>query len=88
MLYTETLWNKFHYINNPLEYQNIIKQNVRVAMTPDEFINIMDNNYAEIDGVICEITKLDYFDEGNYAIISYKEPKNIFKNQIKLTKIF
>ncbi len=88
LLYTETLWNKFHYINNPLEYQNIIKQNVRVAMTPDEFINIMDNNYAEIDGVICEITKLDYFDEGNYAIISYKEPKNIFKNQIKLTKIF
>lgn len=88
LLYTETLWNKFHYINNPLEYQNIIKQNVRVAMTPDEFINIMDNNYAEIDGIICEITKLDYFDEGNYAIISYKEPKNIFKNQIKLTKIF
>jgi hypothetical protein len=88
LLYATTLWDKFHYINNPLEYQNILKDNVRVAMTPDEFMQIMDNNFAEIDGVMCEITKLEYFNEQNYAVITYKEPKNIFKNQIKLIKIF
>jgi hypothetical protein len=88
LLYATTLWDKFHYINNPLEYQNVLKDNVRVAMTPDEFIQIMDNNFAEIDGLLCEITKLEYFNEQNYAVITYKEPKNIFKNQIKLIKIF
>ena len=82
------MWNKFHYINNPLPYQNIIKENVRVAMSPSQFMQVMDNNFVEIDGLTCEVMKIEYFDEGNYAVISYKEPKNIFKKQITLTKIF
>ena len=88
LLYATTLWDKFHYINNPLTYQNIIKENVRVAMSPSQFMQVMDNNFVEIDGLTCEVMKIEYFDEGNYAVISYKEPKNIFKKQITLTKIF
>lgn len=82
------LWDNFHYINNPTQYQYIIKDNVRIKLSGDKFEKILNMNYVNIDGKLCEITKLDYFDGKNYAIISYKEPKIIFGNQLKLTKLY
>lgn len=82
------LWDKFHYINNPEIYQYIIKRGVKIKITSSEFLSILNKNFVFIDGKLCEITKLDYFDEKNYAIIDYKEPYNVFKNQFKLTKIY
>lgn len=82
------LWDKFHYINNPEIYQYIIKRGVKIKITSSEFLSILNKNFVFIDGKLCEITKLDYFDEKNYAVIDYKEPYNVFKNQFKLTKIY
>ena len=82
------LWNKFHYINNPEVYQYIIKRGVKIKITSTEFVGILNKNFVLIDGKLCEITKLDYFDEKNYAVIDYKEPYNVFTNQFKLTKIY
>lgn len=82
------LWDKFHYINNPEIYQYIIKRGVKIKITSAEFLGILNKNFVLIDGKLCEITKLDYFDERNYAIIDYKEPYNVFTNQFKLTKIY
>ena len=82
------LWDKYHYINNPEIYQYIIKKGVKIKITSAEFLGILNKNFVLIDGKLCEITKLDYFDERNYAIIDYKEPYNVFTNQFKLTKIY
>ena len=82
------LWDKFHYINNPEIYQYIIKRGVKIKITSAEFVGILNKNFVLIDGKLCEITKLDYFDEKNYAVIDYKEPYNVFTNQFKLTKIY
>jgi hypothetical protein len=82
------LWDKFHYINNPEVYQYIIKRGVKIKITSTEFVSVLNKNFVLIDGKLCEITKLDYFDEKNYAIIDYKEPYNVFTNQFKLTKIY
>ena len=82
------LWDKFHYINNPEIYQYIIKRGVKIKITSTEFVGILNKNFVLIDGKLCEITKLDYFDEKNYAVIDYKEPYNVFTNQFKLTKIY
>lgn len=82
------LWDKFHYINNPEIYQYIIKRGVKIKITSAEFVGILNKNFVIIDGKLCEITKLDYFDEKNYAVIDYKEPYNVFTNQFKLTKIY
>jgi hypothetical protein len=82
------LWNKFHYINNPEVYQYIIKRGVKIKITSTEFVGILNKNFVLIDGKLCEITKIDYFDEKNYAVIDYKEPYNVFTNQFKLTKIY
>ena len=82
------LWDKYHYINNPEIYQYIVKKGVKIKITSAEFLGILNKNFVLIDGKLCEITKLDYFDERNYAIIDYKEPYNVFTNQFKLTKIY
>ena len=82
------LWDKYHYINNPELYQYIIKRGVRIKITGETFVDIVNKNFATIDGKICEIIKIDYFDEKNYAVIDYKEPHNVFNKQFKLTKIY
>jgi hypothetical protein len=82
------LWANFHAINNPAVYQFTIKENVKIPMNSVNFIEILNNNYAIIDGINCEITKIEYFDAKGFAIVSYKIPNVIFKNNISLTKIF
>jgi hypothetical protein len=88
LLSPSTLWANFHAINNPAVYQFIVKENVKIPMNSVNFIEILNNNYAIIDGINCEITKIEYFDDKGFAIVSYKEPNVIFKNNINLTKVF
>jgi hypothetical protein len=82
------LWSNFHSINNPAVYQFTIKENVKIPMNSVSFVEILNNNYAIIDGINCEITKIEYFDAKGFALVSYKLPNVIFKNNITLTKIF
>jgi hypothetical protein len=88
LLHPTTLWDKFHYINNPEIHQYIVKRAVKIKIASEEFTKILDQNFVLIDGKLCEITKIDYFDEKNYAIIDYKEPYNVFNNEFALTKIY
>lgn len=81
------LFNNYHFINNPLNKQFIIKRGVKVPMTLTEFQTILDKNYVIIDGVNSEILNLEYFERKNYAILTYRQEKQIFKNA-KLIKIY
>ena len=82
------LWDNFHSINYPFEYQWIIKENVKIPMNSDVFTELLNDNYATIDGIECEITRLEYFDAKGFAIVSYKQPNEIFKNNINILKVF
>lgn len=82
------LWDNFHQINNPAVYQWIIKENVKIPMNSTVFMEILNDNYVTIDGLECEIIKIEYFDEKAYAVISYKQPNTDFKNNINVIKVF
>ena len=82
------LWSSFHSINYPFKFQWIIKENVKIPMNSDTFLDLLNNNYATIDGIQCEITRLEYFDAKGFAVVSYKQPNEIFKNNINLIKVF
>ena len=88
LLNPSTLWNNFHYINNPFIYQWIIKENVKIPMNSEIFLELLNNNYAIIDGLECEITRLEYFDQKGFAMVSYKTPNTLFKNNINVIKVF
>jgi hypothetical protein len=88
LLNPAVLWDNFHSINYPFKYQWIIKENVKIPMNSGNFMELLNNNYATIDGVECEITKLEYFDAKGFALVSYKQPNTIFKNNINVVKVF
>lgn len=88
LLNPAVLWDNFHSINYPFKYQWIIKENVKIPMNSEVFLELLNNNYATIDGVECEITKLEYFDAKGFALVSYKQPNTIFKNNINVLKVF
>lgn len=89
LLSTSVLWDKFHYINSPNSgFMRIIRSNIKFSMDSKTFYSLYKNNFISIDGKDCEVLNMEYYDEKQYAIITYKEPKNINTNNILLKKIF
>jgi hypothetical protein len=42
----------------------------------EDFVTLLNNNYAEIGGVNCEILQLEWIDEKSLATITYRIPDN------------
>lgn len=70
------LWNKYHYINQIQIYDFIIRENVRIRISSEDFVSLLNNNYAFINGQVCEILKLEWIDEKSFAQLTYREPNN------------
>lgn len=88
LLSTSVLWDKFHSINSPNSGKvRIIRDNVKFKMDSKTFKSILNNNFIDIDGQSCEILNMEYFDEKQYAIITYKEPIYINTTNIEVKKI-
>lgn len=82
------LWDKFHVINDPNLYSWIIRRKVPTAMTEEEFVKILDNNYAPINGNVCEILSVEYLPMQNKALIDYKQKVKFYKNNVNIQKIY
>lgn len=67
------LWKKYHFINQIQLNDYKIKEDARVRISETDFVTLLDNNYAEVDGVEIEILRLEYIDENSFAKIKYKE---------------
>jgi hypothetical protein len=88
MLFPSNLWDKFHYINNPNLYAWAIRRKVPLALTEEEFLKLLDNNYAQINGKQCEILNLEYLPMQNRAIIDYKQKVSFYKTNVAIKKIY
>jgi hypothetical protein len=74
LLSGSALWYNYHYINEMQLNGWKIKSDVRVRIMESDFVNLLDNNYAEIDGLMCEILRLECIDERSFAQITYRIP--------------
>jgi hypothetical protein len=70
------VYERYHSINQIAKNDWKIYEDVPVRMTSQEFVSLLDNNYAEIDGVICEVLVVQFKDEQSLATITYREPFN------------
>jgi hypothetical protein len=70
----KALWNNFHFINQIQLNDYKIRNDVRTRISYSDFVNLLNNNFANIDGKVCEILRIEWIDEKSYALISYKEP--------------
>jgi hypothetical protein len=68
------LWDKYHYINQIEINDYLIRESARVQISNQEFVNLLNNNYAEVNGQIVEILRLEFIDATSYATITYKQP--------------
>lgn len=69
----EALWQKYHSINQIQLNGWIKKENARVEISGQDFVTLLGNNFASINGIDAEILEINYFDESKEAVISYQE---------------
>lgn len=72
----QSLWNKFHYIEQIVLNDFTIKSDARIRINNADFVTLLDNNYAEIEGETCEILRMEWIDEKSQAMITYKKPND------------
>ena len=77
-----SLWNNFHQINEIQQNDFIIIENARIRLSHSEFVTLLNNNYAEINGVLVEILKIEWIDEQSFAQITYKQRENYASNKV------
>jgi len=78
----KSLWNNFHQINEIQQNDFIIIENARIRLSHSEFVTLLNNNYAEINGVLVEILKIEWIDEQSFAQITYKQRENYASNKV------
>ena len=72
----KALWEKYHYINQIQLNAWRIKNQVRVRLKASDFVTLLDNNYIEMEGDICEVLSCEWMDEKSNAVITYRKPDN------------
>lgn len=81
------LWNNYHYINQITLNSWKIKNEVRLRIMEDDFVTLLNNNWAEINGVNCEILRLEWVDEKSLATITYRIPDNYANGKVSTLTI-
>lgn len=81
------IYRNYHQINEIAINDYKVFNNVPVRMNDEEFVTLLNNNYAEIDGVVCEILTIQYKDEESLATISYRMPFNWADNKTEVITI-
>lgn len=81
------LWNNYHYLSQIQLNGYKIKESVKILMNDENFVNLLNNNWAVINGKICELLNLEYKDMESHATISYKEPFDYSSKFLKTTVI-
>jgi len=81
------IYNEYHKINEININGYKIYSDVPMRLKSEEFVSLLDNNFAYIDGVLCEILSIRYIDELSKAIISYKEPYEYAEGKVEIITI-
>lgn len=76
------LWQGYHSINQIQLNDYKVKSEIRTRIRTEDFVNLLTNNYANINGVMCEILNMEWIDEKSFAIITYKEPDDYASNKV------
>jgi hypothetical protein len=71
-----TIYENFHAINQIQNNDFEVRKSVRCAITNLDFVNLLNNNYADVNGELVEVLRVEFLDETCYAEITYKAPRD------------
>jgi hypothetical protein len=81
------IYEEYHQINEITVNDYQIFSDVPVRIRPQDFVNLLNNNFADIDGVLCEILTIQFVDEQSEAIIAYKKPFDYADGKVEIITI-
>ena len=81
------IYDDYHKINEINKNSFRIYSDVPLRMNSAEFVSLINNNFAYINGVLCEVLTITFTDEKSKAIISYKEPDNYAQGKVTILVI-
>jgi len=81
------IYEDYHKINEININGYKIYSEAPLRLKSVEFVSLLDNNYAYINGVLCEILSIRYIDELSKAVISYKEPFQYAQGKVEIITI-
>jgi hypothetical protein len=70
------IYENFHAINQIQNNDFEVRKSVRCAITNLDFVNLLNNNYADVNGELVEVLRVEFLDETCYAEITYKAPRD------------
>jgi len=86
-LSASSIYNNYHKINEITINDYKIRENLRTRISEQNFLSLLNNNYAEINGKVCEILKIEYIDDKSFSQISYKEPFDYSDGKVEIITI-
>ena len=81
------IYNLYHKINEINVNGYKVYNDAPMRLNPQEFISLLDNNFAYINGALCEILTVRFTDEQSQAVISYREPFNYASGKVEILTI-
>jgi len=87
LMSASALWNKYHYIEQIQINDFEVRNEVRLRLSVSEFVSLLNNNFVEIDGEVCEILRIEFIDEKSNALISYKKPSDYALGKVETLTI-
>lgn len=78
----KALWDKYHYINEIQENDWKIYENTRIRLSQEQFVTLLGNNFAEINGIMSEILRIEWIDEKSFAQITYRTRNDWANNKV------
>lgn len=81
------IYDNYHQINEIQVNGYKVVNDAPVRLTANDFVTLLNNNFAQIDGIICEILSIKFNDEKSLANITYRIPFNYANGQVEIIKI-
>lgn len=82
-----SIYQNFHAINEIQNNDFEIRKSVRCAITNLEFVNLLENNYADVNGELVEVLRVEFLDETCYAEITYQSPRDYANGKVTVIQI-
>ena len=77
-------YEDYHKINEIQVNGYKVVNDAPVRLTANDFVTLLNNNFAQIDGVVCEILSIRFNDEKSLANITYRIPFNYANGQVEV----
>lgn len=81
------IYQSYHAINEIQVNDYKVYVGARVRISESDFVNLLDNNFAEVNGQIVEILEIEYIDNRSFSRISYKEPFDYADGKVEVITI-